>query len=265
MRQGACEALGYIKSSEALPVFVRLLSHKDRWLRFKAAQALKTLRGEAKPVLRDILKATAQTAEPLQPINWADPVQLTHGQLAAALFAGPLADALKGIDSMLLYPAIRAIANNADGMARATLRGYFESRLTVEDVQALAPDIFAAVKTPSPADKMFSNEIRMGGFKALTKYHFKEGLEAGVDFAKTQGGHGSESRTGEIMQAIVSYGTAARAVLPQLRELIDQFNTELKNGQFPEDCNKMRVDSVEKAIKAIETATTQPELRSIKK
>jgi len=163
----------------------------------------------------------------------------------------------------LLYPAIRAVANNADGMARATLRGYFENNLTVDDVQALAPDIFAAVKTPSPADKMFSNEIRMGGFKALTKYHFKEGVEAGVDFAKTQGGHGSESRTGEIMQAIVSYGTAAREVLPQLKELIGQFNTEFKNGQFPEDCNKQRVTSVEAAIKAIEAATTQPELRSI--
>jgi hypothetical protein len=265
LSQGACETLGYMKRAEALPVFVGLLSHDDRWLRFKAAQALKKISGEARPVLPDILKATALTAEPLQPINWADPIQLTQGQLAATLFSGPLADAVKGSDTELLYPAIRAIARNADGMARATLRGYFENKLTVDDVQALAPDIFAAVKTPSPADKMFSNEIRMGGFKVLTKFHFKEGLEAGVDFAKTQGGHGSESRTGEIMKAIVSYGTAARDVLPQLRALIEQFNTELKNGHFPADCNKRRVDSVEEAITAIEAATTQPEMRSIKR
>ncbi|MCX6876060.1 MAG: DUF6288 domain-containing protein [Verrucomicrobia bacterium] len=263
--QGACETLGYMKSAEALPLLVRLLSHDDRWLRFKAAQALKNINNGARPVLPDILMATAKTAEPLTPINWADPVQLTQGQLAAALFAGPLADAVKGSDPKLLYPAIRAVASNADGMARATLRGYFENNLTVEDVQALAPDIFAAVKTPSPADKMFSNEIRMGGFKALTKYHFKEGIEAGVDFAKTQGGHGSESRTGEIMKAIVSYGTAAREVLPQLKELIAQFNAEFNSGHFPGDCNKQRVTSVEEAIKAIEAATTQPELRSIKK
>ena len=263
IRQGACETLGYLKSEKALPVFVRLLSHDDRWLRYKAAQAIKLSNGGARPVLPAVLTATAQTAEPLLPINWADPVQITQGQLAAALFAGPLADTVKGSDTKLLYPAIRAIANNADGMARATLRGYFENNLTVEDVQALAPDIFAAVKTPSPADKMFSNEIRMGGFKALTKYHFKEGIEAGVDFAKTQGGHGSESRTGEIMKAIVTYGTAARGVIPQLKELIEQFNAEFKSGHFPEDCNKLRVASVEEAIKAIESATTQPELRSI--
>ena len=221
--------------------------------------------GETKPFVADTLKAVAQTAEPLLPIAWADPIQLTHGQLAIALFEGPMTGSLKEMDPKLVYPAIRAVATSADGMARMRLKGYFENNLTAEDVQALAPDIFAAVKDFSPADRMFSNEIRMGGFKALTKYHFKEGLEAGVEFARTQGGHGSESRTGVIMKELIGYGTAARDVLPQLKELIVQFNTELKNGQFPQDCNKQRVTSVQDAIKSIEAATTQPELRSIGK
>jgi hypothetical protein len=264
-RQGACETLGYLKSVEALPVFVRLLSHEDRWLRYKAAAAIRGMGGEAKPGVAETLKALVKTAEPLQPINWADPIQLTHGQLAWALFEGPLANVVKDTDQQWVYPAIRVVSTNADGMARMRLKGYFEDHLTVEDVEALAPAIFAAVKAPSPADKMFSNEIRMGGFKALTKYHFKEGLEAGVEFARTQGGHGSESRTGEIMKELIGYGTAARAVLPQLKELIEQFNAEFKAGQFPEDCNKRRIDSLEEAITAIEAATTQPELRSIRK
>ena len=67
------------------------------------------------------------------------------------------------------------------------------------------------------------------------------------------------------MKAIVSYGTAARTVLPQLGELIEQFNAQFNSGQFPADCNRMRVDSVEEAIKVIEAATTQPEMRSIRK
>jgi len=264
VRQGACEALGYIKSAEALPVLIRLLTHEDRWLRFKAAQAIRKMGGAARPALPDILKAVAKTAEPLQPINWADPIQLTHGQLAAALFQGPLADALKEADPKLLYPAIRAVAKNADGMARATLRNVFENRLTLEDVQALAPDILAAVKTPSPADTMFGNEIRMGGFRALTKYHFKEGIEVGVLFAKTQGGHGSESRTGVIMKEIMSYGSAAREAVPALKELIEELNAQCKRGEFPAgELNNRRVSAVEEAIKAIEAATTQPELRSI--
>ena len=262
--QGACEALGCLKSAEALPVLVRQLSNEDRWVRHKAAQALKKIGGEAKPAIPDILKAVVDTAEPLQPVEWADPVQLTQGQLAAALFAGGLADALKDADPKLLYPAIGVISRNPDGMARATLRGYFERNLTLEDVQALAPDLLAAVKTMCPADTMFSAEIRMGAFKALTKYHYKEGIEAGIGFAKTQGGHGSESRTGEIMKEIASYGTAAHEALPELKELIVSLNDQVKNGEFPGgELNDRRTGAVEAAIKAIEAAKDHPELRTI--
>jgi hypothetical protein len=263
-RQGAAETLGYLGSAEALPVLVRLLTHEDRWLRVKAANALKNMGDTAKPVVPDMLKAVAVTAEPLDPIVWDDPIQLTHGELAAALFKGLLRNSIKGIDPELLYPAIRAISKNADGMARAQLAHTFTDLLTLEDVQALAPDILAAVKTRCPADTMFGNGIRMAGFKALTKYHFKEGIEVGVLFAKTQGGHGSESRTGEIMKEIIGYGTAARQAVPGLKELIVALNDQCKRGEFPAgELNNRRVAAVEEAIKAIEAATTQPELRSI--
>ena len=205
-----------------------------------------------------------QTAEPIFPVNWADPVQLAHGQLAETLFDGPLADAVQAADPKLLYPAIQVISRNPDGMARGKLESFFDRRLKLEDVVALAPDIVAAVKTPSPADTMFSNGIRMGGFKALTKYHFKEAIPLGVEFAKTQGGHGSEKRTGEIMKQLVSYGTAAREAVPALRELIVAFNAEVAAHNFPGgEPNNQRVHAVEDAIKTIEAATTQPELRSI--
>ena len=266
VRQGACETLGFLKSEKALPVFIRLLSHDDRWLRFKAAQAIKKMGGSASPVLPDIIKVLTATAEPLQPINWDDAIQLTQGQLANALFKSPLTSSLKQSDTKMLYQAIRIVSRNPDGMARANLRSYFENQLTAEDVQALAPEIFAAVKTRCPADTMFGNEIRMGGFKALTKYFFIEGVEAGVEFAKTQGGHGSQKRTGEIMKEIIKYGSAARGAVPGLKELINDFNEQCKNGKFPKgELNNQRIADVEAAIKAIESATTHPELRSIKK
>ena len=262
--QGACETLGFIRNVEALPVLVRLLAHDDRWLRYKAAQAIKKMAGAATPVIPDILKAVATTAEPLEPISWADPIQFTHGQLASALFAGGLTDALKTADPQLLYPAIRIVSRNADGMARATLKGYFDNKITEKDVAVLAPDLVTAVKTLCPADTMFGAEIRMGAFKALTKYHYKEGIGAGVIFAKTQGGHGSESRTGDIMKEIVGYGTAARDAIPGLKEVIEVLNDQCKRGEYPAgELNNRRTNAVEAAIKAIESATTQPELRSI--
>ncbi|MEI6676354.1 MAG: DUF6288 domain-containing protein [Verrucomicrobiota bacterium] len=261
--QGAVGTLGYLKSKEALPALIRLLNHPDRWLRYKAANSIKKIGGEARLSLPDILTMVTKTAEPLQPVTWADPVQFTHGQLAEAVFSGPLRDALKDSDPKLRYQAIRIISRNADGMARMHLRGYFENQLTEQDIQILAPDIFAAVKTASPADLMFANEIRMGGMKALVKYHFKEGMDACLIVAKNQGGHGSETRTGEIMKDLVSYGKAAKVMLPQLKELIAQFNDDCKTGGFPEGCNTPRVTSVEQAIQTIEAATTQPDMRSI--
>ena len=260
-RQGACEALGCLKSTNALPVLIRLLKHEDRGLRIKAAAALIKIGDAARPVLPDMLKAVADTAEPLTPIVWDDPIQLTHGKLAAALFDGLLRSSYEGVDRKLLYPAIRAVSGNADGMARATLRDGFEGCLTLEDVQALAPQIVAALDQAAPADAMFGSELRLGAMRVLAKYHFREAIPLTLKFARYQFGHGSEARMPVMMEVLKSYGTAAKPVLPQLRELLEF----CKQESFPEDCKKQKVDAVAEAIAYIETAKDQPELRSLKK
>lgn len=263
--QGACEALGLINTPEALPVLVKQLAHPDRWVRYKAAQAIRRMGGTAKPALEGIVKALVSTAEPSSPIRWEDPVQFAHGQLAAAVFNGPLKDDLNQVDPNLRYAAVRAVSLNADGMARATLENFFQHQLSEQDVIALAPVILAAIESPSPADTMFNNVIRMAGLRVLAKYHFKEGMAAAAELAKTQGGHGSESRTGEIMKIISSYGKAAQPQIPALREVIVVFNRDTERGDFPPSLNRDRVGAVEEAIRSIETATTQPELRSVRR
>ena len=264
--QGACETLGYLKAAEALPVMISLLKHKDRWLRYKSAEALANLRDAAKPALTDMLRAVADTAEPMAPIAWDDPIQFSHGQLAKALFSGLLRQSISTVDPKLLYPAIRAIARNPDGRARGNLSRTFEKLLTLEDVEALAPELLAAIKVTAPADTMFRDAIRMGAFKALTKYHYKEAIEAGVMYAKTQGGHGSESRTGRIMKVLITYGSAARPAIPGLKDVIASFNEAVARREYPGGrLNNRRIADVEAAIKAIETAKDHPKLRSISK
>jgi len=202
----------------------------------------------------------ADTAEPLQPIVWDDPIQFTHGELAAALFQGLLRTSIQGIAPEILYPAIRAVAKNADGMGRAHLAPTIADLLTLDDVQALAPDILAAIAVPSPADTMFADDIRLAGLKALSKYHFKEGIRVSVHYAKTQDGWASQDRMWTILAALKTYGTAARETLPELRELLAFCKNQT---DFPEECKIKKAAAVEDAIKAIEAATTQPELRSI--
>ncbi|MFN4873100.1 MAG: DUF6288 domain-containing protein [Akkermansiaceae bacterium] len=262
--QGACETLGLINTPDALPVIVKQLYHPDRWVRYKAAEAVRKMDGTAKLVINDILKALVTTSEPSSPIRWEDPVAFAHGQLAAAVFSGSLRDELNKVDPKLRNQAIRAVSTNPDGMARATLEHCFQNQLTEEDVIALAPIILAAVESPSPADTMFNNVIRMAGLKALTKYHFEEGMAAAVGLAKTQGGHGSEDRTGEIMKMITNYGSAAKSQIPALKEIIANFNAEVERREYPGgELNNRRVGSVEEAIKSIEAATENPPLRSV--
>jgi hypothetical protein len=66
------------------------------------------------------------------------------------------------------------------------------------------------------------------------------------------------------MKALIGYGAAARPAVPALKDLIVYFNTECKEGRFPQGpLNKRRIDAVQEAIKAIEAAKDQPQLRSI--
>jgi hypothetical protein len=265
LRMGACEALGQFKAPEALPVLIRLLHHEDRGLRWLAARALGNFDDAAAPHVEALLQALITNAQPNDPIDWSDPLQFANFTLSKILFNGNITAATAKARKDLLLPALRVAMQLPTGYARSQISNFI-GNLTVEEAQTLGSHLLEAVSTVSPADTMFSNVIRMEGVKTLTKYHFKEGITAAVDLAKTQGRHGSESRTGEIMKMVTAYGTAARPQIPALRELIASFNSEVECGLFPGgELNNQRVGAVEEAIKAIEAATDQPELRSLAK
>lgn len=66
------------------------------------------------------------------------------------------------------------------------------------------------------------------------------------------------------MKEIMTYGDAARDVIPDLKDLIVSFNDQCAKGEFPAGpLNNRRVAAVQEAIQTIQDATTQPELRSI--
>ena len=258
--QGACEALGLIKSPEALPVLVKQLAHPDRWVRYKAAEAVRKMGATAKPAIENILKALVATAEPLWPIRWEDPVQIAHGQLAAAVFSGPLREELNKVDPKLLYAAFGVLSRNAAGMARGQLKDFIENKLSAEDVKLLGPDILAAMKSIAPADTMFGQEIRMGGAKALAKYHYQEGVSAIGGLLRDINGHSSETRIPVLLDYLKSYGTAAGEAIPDIQALI----AIVQNGELPSHpVNKEKIAQCKAAIKAIEAATDHPPLRSM--
>ncbi|MBI1337363.1 MAG: hypothetical protein GC164_10425 [Phycisphaera sp.] len=256
-RLAACEALGAIKDPRALPVLAGLLKSDDYWLRYKAAEALSAMGKDAKPVLNEMLDAIIEMANRGEVIDWRDPIQFAQTQVARSIFTGMLRSSFTDVDPKVQVEAVRAMMSNTDGAGRASVAGVMQNMLTEDQVRELGPDILKAIHKIAPADTMFGDAIREAGVNALTKYHFEEGLEVALLYARTQSGHGSQDRMVKIMKAIASYGTAAKALLPELHKLVEECREE-KN--FPQWAKDKKTQAVLDGIKAIEATTEQPKL-----
>ncbi len=184
-RVGACFALGEIGNGAAAADLADLLDDADDEVRYASAEALRYLpQADKLAQINTILAAAASTGKPFLPIDEEDPMQFAHHRLAMLLFYsgnayGPKGviwgSNLTGIDRNLLYPAIRAVAQNPNGQARSCLADTYRN-LTQADVEAVSGAIVDSVHHRAPADKMFSGGVRQGGLDALLAYNYAEGV-----------------------------------------------------------------------------------------
>ena len=215
-RMGACETLGDLKNSTALPALGRRLSDSDYWVRGKAANALKNFGSSASSQLTTMLTAFTTNATDPNVIVWTDPVQIANGYLADTLFQAleTNTNALTGsARTNLLYPALRAGLNQPDGMAQMYLSDMIQNKLTLADVQAVAPSLVAAVAHRSPADRMFSDVIRDAGLQTLAKFKIEEGIPLCL-MMKEQAWHSDDWTPFDLLAN--TYRGAAKDALPTL-------------------------------------------------
>ena len=109
---------------------------------------------------------------------------------------------------------------------------------------------------------MFANVIRLEGLKILAKHRIEEGIQACVDYTRTQNPWASEHRTPELMEILLTYGKHAQSVIPQLERLVADY----ADGEhdFPIRLSKRKAASVREAIKAIKASKEKPKLIRIK-
>ena len=174
VRQGACETLGIRKTTGALPALGQRLSDTDQWVRGKASNALRNFGSAASGQLTTMLTAFVANATDPEVIVWSDPIQIANGYLADTLFQALAANTVTADKPTLLYPAVRAGLKQPDGMARMYMGDFIKNRLTLADVQAVAPSIVAAAAERSPADRMFSDVIRYDALNTLAKLRSKK-------------------------------------------------------------------------------------------
>ncbi len=260
-RYGACQAIEMQRQrgEAAVPALLdAFTSGDDLWLRILAARALAGIGEPAKVAIPAMLERLTKT-DPER-----DPRGMEQRYLSNTLFAngrGLLGKSLDGVDRDHLYSAVRAGLQNQDGRARSAYVTVYDN-LSFEELKPLLPAIHRAVVEPSPSGIMFADGIRLAGLNLLAKHHVREGLDAGMQYAKKQNHWGSQKRIPTIMTAIQSYGTHAQAVIPQLEQLADV----LEKGEpgFPKPLSLQKAKNVRETIEQIKASSETPPLISLK-
>lgn len=223
-RIGAVNTLGHLKARAvpALDTLVALLNDDDRWMHVQAAEALRLIGANARPVLPAMLKAATVKDD-------TDQMQFAVGALAYALFypggaygpSGILSKSLDGIPKEQLYAVIRSIAANPDSAARGCLRSTY-GLLTLDDAKVLAPTIVTSIREMAPANTMFSKGVRLAGIKALARLKIEEGIPLSIFMMKlTDWGKGDIVTTS--LDVLKEYRGAAKTILPELKKLEPEF------------------------------------------
>ncbi len=256
-RYGACDALAQLGGAAAptVPELTKLLSHSDLWLRIKAAETLADIGAPAMSTVPILLERIARkpTAE--------DPRGMEQRNLCVAVFGKMLKHSLDGVDQDLLRKAVVAGLQNQDGYARGFISGIYP-QLSYEQIKPLLPAILQAVIEPAPSGEMFADGIRLDGLRILAKLHIEEGISACVKYTRDQNPWDSQERTPEIMKILLSYGTHAKATIPELTKIAHFFEKEEKD--FPPDLMLVKAKCVRETIAAIEASMDTPELIRIK-
>lgn len=259
-RYGACQALIVLRGRGAAAVdpLRSCLQAEDLWLRIKAAEALAAIGAPAMKCVPELLELLTQVDAK------NDPRGMQQRYVTFALFErrdGLLSRSLEGVDREALYQAVRAGLKNQDGRARGSISSVYRN-LSLEEIRPLLPTIHQAILEPAPSGEMFADEIRVEGLQLLARHRIEEGIDACVKYSREQNPWNSQNRTPELMKILLSYGTHAKTVIPELTRLADYFEKDEPN--FPEKLKKQKAKSVRETIRDIEASTESPELSRIK-
>jgi hypothetical protein len=254
-RYGACQALALLKgaAAPAVPALKNALRHDDLWLRVKAADALAGVGEPAMSAVPELLQMLAQGP------SETDPRGMQQRYLCFALFnprGGLISRSLEGVDRELLVHAVQAGLRNEDGRARGALGSVYEN-LTYDEIKPLLPAIHDAIVTPAPSGIMFASGIRLSGVELLAKHRIREGLPLCIQIMEIDK-WGKKDRITRCLTTLATYGAAAKAVLPELRQLAQDL-LDHREARMLEPVTQQ----TQTLIEEIENASGTVELRGI--
>ncbi|MEE2971760.1 MAG: DUF6288 domain-containing protein [Planctomycetota bacterium] len=255
---GACQAAIMLRD-RAAPLVEDLhaaLSAQDPWLRIKAAEALAAIGDAAMPALPELLEMLAEDPDP------SDPRGMIQRYLCFALFnqrQGLIGRSLEGVDPDALRTAVVAGLANQDGRAREAIGSVYRN-LPFESLEPLLPEIHAAILEPAPSGIMFADGIRLQGLELLARHRLREGIPLCIDLIAPER-WGMGNRIERCLQALRSYGGAAREELPRLQALHEELiergwnPPRMQELDLPGIAREIREDDAPAPLRSIATRT----------
>lgn len=217
-RYGACVALGDMKVASAVASLTEALESSDVWLRIQATYALSAIGEPARKSATKLIDLAVAS-------DTSDPREITQRYIGYALFypggamgnAGMFAKSIKDVDQQKLYDAAKRLLKNDDGRARGTVTSIYK-QLNYEQIKPLLPAIYDSIKYQSPSGEMFASGVRLRGLDLFAQYRIKEGMPLCIEVMDIDK-WGKHKRIPACLDSLEVYGAAAKAVLPQLRDL----------------------------------------------
>jgi hypothetical protein len=146
------------------------------------------------------------------------------------------------------------VLQNQDGRARGTIGSVYD-QLSFDELRPILPAVYRAITDPAPSGEMFADGIRVRGLELLAKYRIAEGIPLCVQLCDP-GRWGASKRIEPCLQALETYGAAAKSQLPELHQLEAILSKPKADGAA-------RLKDVQHAIATIEAATDTTPVRSL--
>jgi hypothetical protein len=251
-RAGACAALGYLghKAAPAVPVIAEKLRDEGP-VAISASYALARINTAARAALPGMLEAVLATEEEglMRPVQQALAFSIGYapGRVAPLYFDGLLPELSKqgnpldGVDRALLYPAIAKLLKDPSGRTRGC-GAYAFTHFSREDLAAMAQEVHDAITAPAVHYLMFDDEARQYALNLLLKHRIAEGVTLCLE-TMDRDRWGSGPRVEHRLATLKGYGGAAKAVLPELRGLLDQLKSDEQHAWLEDTIRAIESDA----------------------
>ncbi len=189
------------KDGDPVTQLLKLLSQDDLNSRYGACQALGALKAKSGDAVRSAVPQMLQLALKMK---------------------GLISHSLEGVDRDLLRDVIMRLLQNDDGRARAAV-GMVYKHLSFDELKPLMPTLLQTIQTPSPSGVMFANGICLSSLEQFARFRIKEGMKLCIEVTEIDE-WGKQDRIRLGMKHLRKYGGAAKAVLPELNDLVQRLN-----------------------------------------